>query len=340
MEPKRILLIRLDRIGDLVLTLPVDQAIKDYKADWWIPPGLSFITENSLPARSAREIRKQVSFKEFMSLLRELRREKYHAAVVFHAPWWISLLIWLARIPLRGGVRSQWHSFLFFNQAIRQKRSRAEHSELEYNFRLVEAILKPEAPFERQALKLAPTASIAPLTELGLQSQTYMVVHPGMAGSARNWPVDHYRQLIEILTAENQKLVITGTSADEIFLKDLREKIRDNGNVIWLDGKLNGTLLVTVLANARAIFAPSTGVLHLAASTGRPTIGFFSPVRVQHPRRWGPQGDKTSTLLPEISCPGTMGCLGETCASYDCMTLVKPADALRALNELGDQSNI
>ena len=334
----KILCVRMDRIGDLVLTLPVDEALAGDQVKWWIPKGLGFVAEHATPRREAREVAKKVSFSEFFSLLDAVKKERFDTAIVFHAPWWIGLLIWLARIPVRAGVKSQWHSFLFFNRAIRQKRSRAEHSELEYGFQLVETALgKAPGSLKRSPLRLSSAGDRVEtsglLRKIGLGEGPYFVVHPGMGGSALNWPTGHYAHLIREL-ARKGSVAITGTPADEAYLAPLKSELTGSAGVVWLDGRLNGRELLAVLEGAKAIVAPSTGVLHLAASLGRPTLGIFSPVRVQHPRRWGPQGPRTAVVLPETACPGEMGCLGESCRSYNCMRSIDVQDVVRRLETL------
>lgn len=334
--PQKLLLVRLDRIGDLVLSLPVDEAFIDCEVHWWIPKGLSFITENAEPRRSSSEIDRQITLKKFFALWRTLRRERFDAGIVFHAPWWVSLLLFLSGVRIRAGVKSQWHSFLFLNRTVRQKRSRAEYSELEYNYRLVESAFRfAPGSLSRKQLKLKSRLSeeSSLLNRFGLQAQSYSVVHPGMGGSALNWPTESYCNLILSL-AQKEKVAITGTATDEAYLAPLKAKLKSNPQIIWLDGKLSGEELIAVLQNARTIIAPSTGVLHLAASTGQPTLGIFSPVRVQQPRRWGPQGLKVATLMPTVECPGQMSCLGSQCQLFDCMERITSDDALRTLEVL------
>ena len=89
---QRSLFIRLDRIGDLVLSLPVDEGLGSVSVDWWIPQRLSFVTQASLPQRKATEVAKQIGPGEFLRLLSLVRAQAYDSAVVFHAPWWVGLL--------------------------------------------------------------------------------------------------------------------------------------------------------------------------------------------------------------------------------------------------------
>lgn len=322
---KRALLIRIDRIGDLVLTLPVDQGLGVHKADWWIPQGLSFVTQAASPRRTAIEVERKITLKRFIQLLSSMKNENYDLAIVFHAPWWVSLMLWLARVPIRVGVKSQWHSFLFFNRAVRQKRSKADQSELEFNYRLVEQGLQlPIGTLPRTSLELKASSPTLPG---GLLNRGYTVVHPGMSGSARNWPETHYAKLISRLT-ERGTVVITGTKSDESFLAPLRATLGEMPGVLWLDGKLKGNELIDVLAGARCIVAPSTGVAHLAASTGSPIVGIYSPVRVQRALRWRPQGKAVAIADPAVDCPGELKCLGTACPHWDCMKTVSVDEVL------------
>ena len=335
-DPKEpVLFIRMDRIGDLVLTLAADSVFDGASVspvDWWIAPNTGFIADHAVPRRRVREMKMSVQNSEFKQLLRELKSRAYKTAVVFHAPWWVSMLLWLARIPNRVGVKSQWHTFLFLNKGVRQKRSLSEANEYEYNLRLVEqGLALSEGSMSREPLKLAidPNWQAETLKDNGLAPGKYSVVHPGMSGSARNWPTSHYISWIQE-AAQNETVVITGTASDEATLDPIRQALAGNSGITWLDKKLSGPMLLHVLDGARVILAPSTGVAHLGASLGKPVIGIYSPVRVQHPKRWGPQGESVHVLVPDVECPGKKSCLGPQCAQYDCMNRVS-LESVRSL---------
>lgn len=319
------LFVRIDRIGDLILSLPADGQFdiqkdrNEREVDWWIGQGLGFIADHSDPIRRVREMKKKISFHEFKTYLREVKLRQYQLVVILHAPWWVSVLMWLARIPVRAGPRSQWHSFLFFNKGLRQKRSLAEFTEFEYNMRIMDT-LSHLPTVKRDPLKLKVDADwkLRTLEKFNLADQKYSVIHPGMGGSARNWPASHYSAWIKEVS-KKEAVVITGTAADLPILTPIKAEVGEQDHVIWLNEKLTGPELLHVLDGARCVLAPSTGVVHLAASLGRPTIGIYSPVRVQHPKRWGPQGDSVKVLLPDVDCPGKKACLGQSCPHYDCM---------------------
>ncbi|CAN5396006.1 glycosyltransferase family 9 protein [soil metagenome] len=326
-----VLFIRMDRIGDLVLSLAADSVFES-PVDWWIAPNTGFIADHAAPRRRVREMKIKIQYSEFKHLLRELKSRAYKTAILFHAPWWVSPLLWLARIPNRVGVKSQWHTFLFLNKGVRQKRSLAEVSEYEYNLRLVEAglgLAEGEASREPLHLGIDPKWQEETLGDHGLALRKYSVVHPGMSGSARNWPTSHYISWIQE-AAQTEKIVITGTASDEPILEPIRQALAGTQNVVWLEGKLSGPMLLHILAGARVVLAPSTGVVHLAASLGRPVIGIYSPVKVQHPRRWGPLGEAVQVLVPDVECPGKKACLGAQCPQYDCMNRIS-LESVRSL---------
>jgi heptosyltransferase I len=330
------LFVRMDRMGDLILSLPADGQFPELpdsgerEVDWWISEGLGFIADHAIPRRRVREMKAKISFREFKGLLREVKSRKYHMVIILHAPWWVSAMMWLAQIPNRVGPRAQWHSFLFLNKGVRQKRSLSETSEFEYNLRVMDTLTDlPTITREPLRLKLDPDWKAETLKSFQLQAGKYSVVHPGMGGSARNWPNSHYIAWIQEASSD-ETIVITGTLSDELILSPIKQALQGKRNVVWLDGKLSGSQLLHVLDGARCVLAPSTGVAHLAASLGRPTIGIYSPVKVQHPVRWSPQGESVQILLPEVECPGKKSCIGNSCPHFDCMNRIS-LEAVRSI---------
>lgn len=329
MSKPRALLIRMDKLGDLVLSLPVDQALElaDYDKTWLIGQGTGFIAAHAEPKRTYQEFPKRFSFGNLMRLTGWIRALKPQLAVVFHAPWWVGLALLLAGVPNRAGRKSQWHSFLFFNRGVRQSRKSGNQHESESNLELVQRCLNsvmPPRPLPALKLK-APARS---LDRWNLPAREYIVVHPGMAGSALNWPAHLYIELIRYL-GQRLKIVITGTALDRPMLDQIKSQLGDHSMCIWLDEKLNADELLIVLDQARAVVAPSTGVVHLAASLGTPVVGIYSPIPVQRPSRWGSRGPNVKNL----TAPATV----EEAQSdpVAAMSKLHPVHVLSALEELG-----
>jgi ADP-heptose:LPS heptosyltransferase len=262
------------------------------------------VPQQSQPKRIAHEFKRGFSVFEFFRMVRWLNGNRPRTIVLLHCPWWVSFAAWFAGVPERVGRLSQWHSFLFLNLGVRQKRSASDRHESDYNFDLVEAAFNRLgvrradnlALLKKTFLRLTPPNPFASLQARGLKSRAYRVVHPGMGGSALNWPVDMFHELI-VRLAQEMPVVITGTKSDDKYLEGLKD-LRGTPGVHWLVEQLDSAELLDLLSQARSVIGPSTGVLHLAAALGTPAIGIYSPRKVEHPRRWGPRGVQVTYLLP------------------------------------------
>ncbi len=319
----KVLIARTDRIGDLILSLPMEdawlQGNPDAEVLWLANQNLKFVFEHA-PSLFSNRNRKNCfftnpkqSFLNLITVMRKLSRwldqENFDVAISVQIPWWVAFCLWRARIPVRVGVASKWFSFLFYNYPVRQKRSQAVKNEALYNLDLVQ-----EANAIKTGEKTNPEISLNPLQLLANElkmhewrakiGEDFIVIHPGMAGSALNWKLENYKLLAEKLIQAGERVVVTGTVSDR--------KIVENSGILNVRGVLDVTErtpsadLLAVLALSKAVVAPSTGVIHLAAALGKKTIGIYSLVRVESPRRWAPQGLKVQTLTPPESSPTEM----------------------------------
>ena len=294
---KKVLLIRLDKIGDLICTMCVDQVsfLKDADVQWVIAKGLAFVPKNADPERPFIELKKdKTSLKELRELLKQWKPD---VAVSFQAPWWVHYALWAEKVPVRAGVLSQWHSFLFLNKGLRQKRSRAEMHESDYNLDLLRHAfdIQESIPCPKLTLKAKRNTQI--FEKFHIHKDEYLVIHPGMAGSALNWPIPLYIDLIE-LALPRFKIALTGTAADEPWLSEIKDRFKNEPRVATMQGLLSAEELFTVLENSFAVIAPSTGVAHMAASLSARVLGIYSPIRVQHPRRWAARGRYVQIFAP------------------------------------------
>lgn len=321
---KKVLLIRLDKIGDLICTLPADQILDSSAFDvtWVVQKGLGQLLNLSKHKIKYIELDKSIAKFSQKKFSQFLKNEKFDIAVSFQCPWWVNFELFKHRIPQRIGVLSQWHSFLFLNAGLRQKRSQSIKHEFEYNLDLV---LKITGPVNIETKKLVfefkkPNSS-ATIEKYNLKN--YTVVHPGMMGSSLNCSQDQYILKIGQLIEENKLVVVTGTAADEPYLTKIKSVFFNHPKVCWLQSKLNLAELVEVLYYSEKIIAPSTGVIHIAASLGKSISGIYSPIQVHHPKRWAPRPVNDSQdiqiLLPDVQCPAQRSCLLDVCPHFNCM---------------------
>ena len=119
----------------------------------------------------------------------------------------------------------------------------------------------------------------------------YVIFHlwpGGFRSQLREWPAASWRELIDRVQAAGYHVVLTGGPDD---VERTRRFVDSCGTreVISIAGRSPFTELVGVLAGARCVVSVNTGLMHLAAATGVPTIALNGPTSAA---RWGPVGDR------------------------------------------------
>jgi len=321
--PQRILLVRTDRLGDVILSTPVSTAFKRTFPGSFVAMLLNRYTADLVDGHSDVDLVILDDPKEqsLFSLVKTLRGHRFDTMVLLHPTGRLALAGRLAGIPLRIGTGYRAYSFLF-NRRVYQHRKNSGMHELELNLQLAEAAgaRLDDVHFNFTLTAEAYQRVSQRLHRFGLSIQSpYIVVHPGSGGSALNWPADSYHQLITRLHRElNLPVLVTGTASERPLIDRVTAGIESS--VIRVDGKLPIKELAVLLKHARLLISNSTGPLHLAVAMGAEVIGLYCPIAACSPDRWGPYHRADSVLMPEVSY--CTNCQKEGCRYLDCMELI------------------
>ncbi|RMI03333.1 MAG: glycosyltransferase family 9 protein, partial [Calditrichaeota bacterium] len=330
----RILLIRTDRIGDVVLTTPAATALKERYPEAHIAFLSRAYTAPLL--RYHRDIDRVLIYDPegrhrgmggIRRLAGELRSQNFDAAVLFYPRPALAAALWLAGIPLRIGMGYRWYAFLL-NRRIYEHRKHGQKHELEYNLSLLSPLL-PRLPREvRFAFRLPDgfrERRSAILASAGTP-QPYVIVHPGNGGSAPNLSVEQYRLLCRFLLDHTPYTVLlTGAAGEAQLVGDIAGEF-STSRLMNLAGKLDMEDLLAVIAGAKLFISSSTGPLHIAGALGIPVIGFYCPATPCSPRRWGPYHQPEWVLTPEVH--PCKRCRIERCPNGNCLEKI-PGDTLQ-----------
>jgi lipopolysaccharide heptosyltransferase II len=343
----RILVVRPDRLGDVILSTPVFVAIKRHYPRAHLSV---LVRENVAPLlrglAAVDEVivydpdRKHRGLKGLLLLGAQLRKREFRIGVVLQSSWRIALALFLGRVRYRVGPLSKLHSFVFYNRGVRQHRSLVEMHEADYNLQLLRR-LGIRIPSRRLATQVnLPAEEVrraqAWLVERGWDpKQTLVVVHPGMGGSALNWPEAHYIELIRALLREGRKVLLSAGPAESELAARVRAACPE-GLITYVNTQGDPvTFLGALYAQAQLVVAPSTGPLHLAVAVETPVVTFYPPIRVQSALRWGPylpDESRAGVLVPENYCGEDFTCRGSLCHYYPCMKSLTVAQALEEAN--------
>jgi heptosyltransferase III len=331
---QNILVVRTDRIGDVILTLPTIEALKSN-----FPNARIAMLLNSYTASLAEGIadifiyNQETAPKPFFDILAELRRARFDAVVVAFPRFRIALLLWLAGIPVRIGTGYRWYSFLF-NKRIFEHRKTVEKHEAEYNLSLLKGLgctvtskLEVKIVISEQERKSASNIRLS----LGISdADPLILLHPGSGGSARNWKPENFAQLATELKKQGFLVVITGVKAET----ELVQRVAQNAGegVKSFISSLSLKEFAAFIQTANLFVANSTGPLHIAAAVGTPVVGLYAPVHVMSPKRWGPLTEKKVIFVPDpAQCSR---CKGSECQGNECMEQITVQQVLEASMKL------
>jgi heptosyltransferase-3 len=329
---------RTDRIGDLILSLPVAEAIKASRPGAHVHYVVSPKTAEL--ARACPFIDGVIRFDEtdrdprsLFELLRCLRQIRADVAVVLRPTLRIGLACLLAGIPRRVGTSYRYYS-LAFTARVREHRRFADKHELDYNLNVLRAAVdvedRPYLPCIEVPIPYRDRAAEV-LRKKDLTERDFVIIHPGSGGSARNLPLKVYARVADLIEGElGIKVLVTG-GKDESAVVDELDSARSEPSR-RLTGIPSLMELAAVIRLCRLFISGSTGPMHMAAAVGVPTLSFFSPVRSCSPRRWGPIGHTNVIVTPPVpECPT---CRGTACEYFDCMNLIPLNRIEEALNRL------
>lgn len=174
--------------------------------------------------------------------------------------------------------------------------------------------------------RLAVTSDLPDVTELAGEPG-YVVAHPGTSVSARAWPPYRFAAAVRELAADGYRVVVTGGRSEHDLTRTVAgEHARDLG------GRTDARHLAAVLRGAAAVVAGNTGPAHLAAAVGTPVVSLFAPTVPAV--KWAPYGVPVVLLGDQHApCRDTRA---RACPvpGHPCLTSVTPDDVVRAIRRL------
>jgi ADP-heptose:LPS heptosyltransferase len=335
-SPKNILIVRTDRIGDVVLSLPLASILKKHFPECRISFLLREYTKSLAENNSfIDEVIVLSGTKNRAEIWRNgaQLKNKYDTCIVASPTFSIALILFLSRIKLRIATGYRWYSFLF-NSKIYEHRKFGERNELEYNVRLLQKLgIDEKVNFNNVLFGINPSKNseekvLNDLRKLGVSfSKPLIVVHPGTGGSAVDLPIEKLQKIVGMLSLGNYEILITGSESE----KELCESLVVSKCIINTAGRYNLSELIALLNNADLLLANSTGPIHIAAALGKYVIGFYPKIVACSQKRWGPYTDKKVIFSPSIDC---MDCSPKQCNKLNCMDSISPDEVIESAKNI------
>lgn len=343
-EPRNILIVRTDRIGDVVLSLPLARIIKQHypnaKVTFLVRAYTKALVENNHFIDEVIILKEESSKILITKNVEQLKQKNFDTAIVVYPTFKIALIIFLSGIKYRVGSGYRLYSFLF-NRKVYEHRKDAVKHELEYNLSLLSQLGinhiggTNNVSFDLDVNKSSLNKVESLLSSLGINNEEkFVIVHPGSGGSAVDLPLEKFVELVKMLTDKKIKVVLTGSENE----KEICNKLVLNELIFNLAGRLNLEELIALISKSSLLVANSTGPIHIAAALGKYTFGFYPKVKVCSAKRWGPYTEKKFIYEPEIECNN---CTLEQCAEVNCMNSINVSsvynDIIKVLENLNGE---
>ena len=175
-----------------------------------------------------------------------------------------------------------------------------------------------------QGRTLPETApSAAPPVEKS-RSKT-VLIHPGAGSPRKRWPLSGFRDVAVQLEAIRLSPEFVIGPAEQDLLPELA---RRDATVHRSVGSLD---LLARLRSAAAYIGNDSGVSHLAAWAGLPSVVIFGPT---DPVRWRPRGETVEIVQPPLDCMPCFETAAENCATADCLARITPGDVMEAFQRV------
>jgi heptosyltransferase III len=337
-KPKNLLIVRTDRIGDVVLSLPLAEIVKKYYPDCRVTFLLKDYTKSLATGHPFIDdilILKEKNNKiSLIDNIKQVKNISFDAVVVVYPTFFTSLIIFLSGVHYRIGTGYRWYSLLF-NYKIYEHRKNALKHELEYNVNLlkyfgIEENVNPgNINFN---LQIEPRNDERVRTILKVKGIDFkkpiIIIHPGSGGSAVDLPLNKFKELIEVIYNNlSTEILVTGTKSE----MDICHNLFIPGKSKNLAGLFDLAELKALINYSDIFIANSTGPLHIAAALGKFVIGFYPKIPQCSPIRWGPYSVKSKVFTPKLECSN---CTREQCERLDCMNTIEVSEIFAEIEKI------
>jgi len=346
---RRILVVKLDHIGDCVTALPAIRRLKRYfpearlcvltsrasRPAWALEPAVDEVIEfEFFHARSALGLIER-THADWETLRERLARQRFDLAVDLRKHWETRPVLrhtgarYLAGFDIKGrfpwlDIAIEW----FEDSALLPKRQHAADDLVN----LVDAIA---AACETDRAVIAPMPRPLPKGFLAgvpkarrIFHKRVVCVHPAAGNEMRQWAPEYFSVLIdELIETEEVHVVLVGAPAEADIGAAIVSAVKNSNSVWSLIGHVGLADLPPLLDRCSLFVGNNSGPQHLAAGIGIPTIGIHSGV--VDAREWGPKGTNALAIQRAMTCsPCYLSQLEDCPRGLACLRGLLPADVL------------
>lgn len=328
-----ILFIRVDRIGDMVLSTPAFRAIKAALPEVHLAvmasPANAPVLKKNPEVDEVIVYDRSAGLAEKIKFINKLRSRNFGLAVDPYTDYELKTA-WLA--GMSGAVRRIGHAAfgreIFFN---------CPSPKIEGGKHFIDGALDMLKHAGITSENRVPAIYLGTdeevwadqwLRENGFESKKIVAIHPGAYYETQRWLPEYYTGLIDLIRRKpTLEVVLLGGPPDTIVIEDILAGLKPP---VCVSVQEDIRKFFAILSQCRLLVCNNSGPLHCAVALGIPTISFMGPTVKE---LWMPVGD-THRVLRKDDLP-CIGCNLGYCriGTHDCMRLIRPEKVMEVILE-------
>jgi len=336
MERKRILIVEVNWIGDVLFSTPFIRAVREAYPDAYIAcllhPRCREVLEGNPRLDEIIVYDEEGEHRSILGkvkLILSLRKRHFDTAFLLHRSFTKALIAFLAGAKERIGYPTKRRSFLLTTIA---EISGEEPHKVEYFLDVARAagITPKSRSYEFFITDSHRNAMKTLLAQNGAAgSGRLAVMCPGGNWDPKRWPKDNFALLADALIGRyGVSVVISGTQKDTGLAADIAGMMKNKP--VILCGKTTLKEMAALFESSELVVANDTGTMHLAVAMKAKVIALFGPTS---PRLTGPYGEgRYRVIVKQDECE--VPCYDLSCTDNRCMAAIKVEDVLREAEEV------
>jgi lipopolysaccharide heptosyltransferase II len=236
--------------------------------------------------------RRRLGVAQQRQLAGRLREAEYGQALVMSRKWKAAIAPWLAGIPVRTGFAGEFRFGLLNDVRFGERRLPRMIDQMGVLALPKDVPLPAEWPLPELKVPAHGVQTWLAQHRFAEQGRPIVALSPGAVGGGKAWPVAHYAELARALAMDGASVWILGGPSETASAKKIAgvagDRVRD----------LTGSDLrnaILALAAADISVTNDSGLMHVAAAIGTPTVAIFGPTSPWH---WKPLNPVAAILEP------------------------------------------
>jgi len=303
----RILILRPDRLGDVVLSTPLPREIKKIYPGAYVAVLVRVYTKDIYTNNPFVDeiLVEEEAGQSFWRRLQWIRSFNFSHAVALLPTEKNNWLMFFSGIKMRIGVGHKFYQFLSNTKSTYRRKYIPLRNEADY---CLDTLRKMgiENPRTAVAIYLSDEEKVKALEirkSFFAGGKIFVGIHTTSGKSAPNLSLSEYRKLAQLLVLQKNIQVF-------ITEKEIPAELKNIEGVSYYFENLSLRDSIVAFSALDILISSSTGPMHIAAALKVKTLSVFCPLPACEPKLWGPQGNEAHFIMPEENYCGKV-CSGD-----------------------------